>query len=69
MLFVVWVDADIVLPVSRAVEYAGCLCCPAARSAFLALSFNGALEHCDVIKPFKLLQLEFLLSGKTSILM
>lgn len=45
--------------VSRAVEYAGCLCCPSGCSAFLALSYNGGLEHCDVIKPFKLLQLEF----------
>lgn len=62
------VDSDIVHRVSRALEYAGCLCCPSAYSAFLALSYNGALEHCDVIKPFKLLQLEFQLSGKTPIL-
>ena len=61
------VDGDIVPPVSRALEYAGCLCWPAACSAFLALSYNGALEHWDVIKPSKLLQLEFHLSGKTSI--
>lgn len=67
VLFVVWVDSDIVPPVSRALEYAGCLCCPSACSAFLALSYNGALEHCNVIKPFKKLQLEFQLSGKTSI--
>ena len=62
-------DGDIVPRVSHALEYAGCLCCLSACSAFLALSYNGALEHCDVIKPFKLLQLEFQLSGKTSILM
>lgn len=41
--FVAWVDSDIVLSVSRALEYAGCLCCPSACSAFLALSYNGAL--------------------------
>lgn len=67
VLFVVWLDGDIVPPVSRALEYAGGLCCPTARSAFLALSYKGALEHCDVIKPFKLLQYEFQLSGKTII--
>lgn len=66
VLFVVWVDTDIVPPVSHALEYAGCLCCPSACSALLAFSFNGALEHCDVIKPFKLLQYEFQLSGKTN---
>lgn len=66
-LFVVWVDGDIVPPASCALEYAGCLCCLPACSAFLALSYNGALEHPDVIKPFKLLQFEFQLSGKTSI--
>lgn len=65
--FVVWVDGDIVSLVSRALEYAGCLCCPAACSAFLALSYNGALEQADVSKPFKLLQFEFQLSGKTSV--
>lgn len=59
--------ADIVPLVSHALEYAGCLCCPSACSAFLAISYNGALEHSDVIKPFKLLQLEFQLPGKTSI--
>lgn len=26
---------------------------PPACSAFLALSYNGGLEHCDVIKPFQ----------------
>ena len=40
-----WVDGDIVLSLSRALEYAGSLCCPSARSAFLALSYNGALLH------------------------
>lgn len=65
--FVMWVDSDIVPRESRALEYAGCLCCLSACSAFLALSYNGALEHCDVSKPFKLLQLEFQLSGKTNI--
>lgn len=43
VLFVVWVDGDIVPPESRALEYAGCLCCLSACSAFLALSYNGAL--------------------------
>lgn len=62
-LCAMWMDSDIVHRVSRALEYAGCLCCPSACSAFLALSYNGALEHCDVIKPVKLLQLEFQLSG------
>lgn len=65
--FVVWVDSDIVPLVSRALEYAGCLCVPSGCSAFLAISYNGALEHYDVIKPFKLLQPEFQLSGNTSI--
>lgn len=53
-------------PRSRALEYAGCFCCHSACSAFLAISYNGALERRDVIKPLKLLQLEFHLSGNTS---
>lgn len=67
-LFLCVLYSDIVPTVSRALEYAGCFCCPPGCSAFLALSYNGALEHGDAIKPFKLLQLEFQLSGKTSIL-
>lgn len=53
-------------PGSRALEYAGCFCCHPACSAFLAISYNGALERRDVIKPLKVLQLEFHLSGNTS---
>lgn len=32
--FVVWADADIVPPASRALEYAGCLCCPPCLFCF-----------------------------------
>lgn len=61
MVLFLWREWTLILSahVSRALEYAGCLCCPSGCSAFLALSYNGGLEHCDVIKPFKLLQLEF----------
>lgn len=68
LFFFLWCGRAVILspPRSRALEYASCFCCHSACSAFLAISYNGALERRDVIKPLKLLQLEFHLSGNTS---